>query len=146
MSYIPALQEFTGETATTMRCWCSIQFVIPRSLFDYYKRMDGAWSLHCPLGHTMVPAGQSEADKVRDELTREKHRAEQARAEADSWRRRNAVTDRQLSARKGQITKIKNRIARGVCPACNRTFENVGRHMATKHPTFAAPEPEHTHG
>jgi hypothetical protein len=28
-----------------------------------------------------------------------------------------------------------------VCPCCNRSFQNLRRHMATKHPEFNAPGP-----
>lgn len=39
-------------------------------------------------------------------------------------------------AQKGQNTRLKNRIAAGVCPCCNRSFQNVARHMAGQHPDF----------
>lgn len=31
---------------------------------------------------------------------------------------------------------LRNRAAAGVCPCCNRTFEQLGRHMTTKHPEY----------
>jgi hypothetical protein len=27
-------------------------------------------------------------------------------------------------------------VANGVCPCCNRTFQNLARHMAGKHPDY----------
>lgn len=33
-------------------------------------------------------------------------------------------------------TRIKNRVKNGVCPCCNRTFENLARHMQAKHSDF----------
>jgi hypothetical protein len=37
---------------------------------------------------------------------------------------------------------MRKRIQSGVCPCCNRTFENLGRHMKSKHPAFDyEPEP-----
>jgi hypothetical protein len=36
------------------------------------------------------------------------------------------------------VTKIKNRVGHGVCPCCTRSFQNLARHMASEHPTFAA--------
>ena len=32
------------------------------------------------------------------------------------------------------LTRVKNRVSRGVCPNCNRTFKDLARHMASKHP------------
>jgi hypothetical protein len=43
---------------------------------------------------------------------------------------------RGAAAQKGQKTRIKNRIARGVCPCCNRSFADLGAHMQQKHPHF----------
>lgn len=140
MSYDSITQSFTGTPATSVRCWCSIEFVIPRTLYEYYVRAAGKFSLHCPLGHGFIPSGKSEADKVRDELAREKHRTEQARAEAEHERAMRESADRGAAARKGQVTKMRNRIAHGVCPACNRTFADLARHMGGKHPMFAHTE------
>lgn len=140
MAYDIDTKEFTGTPAIAISCWCSIEFAIPRKLYDYYDRMDGAFSLHCPLGHKFIPS-KSSAQKLRDEIVREKSRADQALADAAWWRDRTeqantraTVAERQAAARKGQVTKIKNRIKNGVCPFCTRTFENVARHMATCHP------------
>lgn len=47
---------------------------------------------------------------------------------------------RQLSAARGQVTRIKNRVGNGVCPCCNRSFGNLHRHMQTKHPGWKKPE------
>lgn len=43
-----------------------------------------------------------------------------------------------MHAARGQVTRLKNRAAAGVCPCCNRTFHQLVRHMAAKHPDFAA--------
>lgn len=32
--------------------------------------------------------------------------------------------------------EIKKRVGNGVCPCCNRTFENLSRHMSCKHPEY----------
>jgi hypothetical protein len=48
------------------------------------------------------------------------------------------AAERRASAARGQVTKIKNCVGHGICPCCNRTFENQSRHMASQHPTFTA--------
>jgi len=52
-------------------------------------------------------------------------------------------TQRRLSAVKaeaktvsGKYQRMKKRVINGVCPCCNRSFENLARHMATKHAEF----------
>ncbi|HEX9950777.1 MAG TPA: hypothetical protein VGB53_03340 [Rubricoccaceae bacterium] len=37
---------------------------------------------------------------------------------------------RRAAAQKGAHTRTKKRIAAGVCPCCNRTFQDLARHMA----------------
>lgn len=37
---------------------------------------------------------------------------------------------------KAQTTRVKN----GVCPCCNRSFQNLKRHMNTKHPNWSENE------
>lgn len=41
---------------------------------------------------------------------------------------------------KAAHTRTKNRIAKGVCPCCSRTFLDLQRHMQTKHPDFTKQE------
>jgi len=52
-------------------------------------------------------------------------------------RERAERTERRLSAQKGVTTRIKNRVANGVCPCCKRSFTDLRRHMETKHPKYA---------
>jgi len=144
MSYDTLTNTFTGVAGTQISCWCGIAFAVPASLYAYFRRQNelkpGSFAIHCPMGHSMIPAGKTaaeiEAARLRDELAREKHRTEQAEANAKWWSDRKHATDRRLSAARGQITRIKNRVSHGVCPCCQRTFENLGRHMATKHPSW----------
>lgn len=137
MSYDVDAKRFTEQAAYTERCpVCFIEFVYPQSLENAFRART---QLHiwCPLGHELVTLGKTEADRLRDELTREKQRVEQARADAEFQRARKNMAYRQVAAQKGQVTKIKNRIAKGVCPSCNRTFSDLARHMGSKHPRFA---------
>lgn len=37
-----------------------------------------------------------------------------------------------------EAKRLKKRAANGVCPCCTRSFQNLRRHMATKHPDHAS--------
>lgn len=141
MSYDTIFKTFTGEPAASVHCLvCDVCFAVPQSLFDAWKARDRTY-VHCPgCGTSLSPAGKSEAETLRDELTREKHRAEQARADADYQRNRKEHEQRRASAARGQVTKIKNRVKNGVCPVCNRTFGDLARHMHGQHPQFGEAE------
>ena len=115
-----------GETC----CNCGIAFGMPDS-FMRQKRRDTT-NFFCPNGHPQHYA-VSEVDKLRKQLELQKAATEYERARAQR-------IDRQLVASRGQITRTKNRVANGVCPCCNRTFQDLGRHMTTKHCDYRTQE------
>jgi hypothetical protein len=121
---------------------CFIRFRVPKGFTE--RRRQDKRSFFCPNGHSMSYT-ENEADRLRRE--RDRLKQDQARLEdearmwqatADDQRRQREAAERQAAAARGQVTKLKNRAANGVCPCCNRTFQNLARHMATKHPTFMA--------
>ncbi len=121
------------------KCWkCKCQIWLPDELYHAAKASSSI-SIHCGYGHAGVfREGPTEADKLRQERDRlaqqiayKDDRIKELREQAEAEARRGA-------AARGQVTKIKNRIGHGVCPCCNRTFENLHRHMTTQHPTFTA--------
>jgi hypothetical protein len=83
---------------------------------------------YCPNGHCLSYA-EGEADKLRKQLEAE-------RARIEMFRRENQEKERTITSLKGQITKTRNRISKGICPCCNRSFVQLGRHMKTKHPDY----------
>ena len=85
----------------------------------------------CPSGHAQYYPGETKEEKLLKQLENERKRTEWAKQEVKNieLRRRAAV---------GQLTKVKKRISKGVCPCCNRSFENLQRHMGSKHPDYVA--------
>lgn len=123
------------------RCWCGIQHAVPQSLHDLQRRQhdekcrrDPIVAIYCPLGHRHYPAGESDREKVEKELNMAKAQLANSIARHDQTRAALRDTEKKLIAQKSAKTRLKNRISRGVCPCCNRSFENVRRHMETKHP------------
>ena len=109
-------------------------------------------TFHCPWGHPQVYAqGPTEAEKLRQQLAEAEKRVQTAKQNEAYYedRLRAETTQReyaqnQARAYKGVATRVKNRVGKGVCPCCNRTFANLHRHMAGQHPTFAADDlPNH---
>jgi len=129
------IAEYTG-ILVVVRCWCGIQHAVPESLHIEQRRKHddgGSLSIYCPRGHTYVPAGQSKAQILERQLTTERARHDQTREAL-----KHAEASRR--AEKAAKTKIRRRVANGVCPCCQRTFKDLAAHMKTKHPTFAAEE------
>ncbi len=80
--------------------------------------------------------GNSDEDRLRRELAAETARLDQVKADRDYQKRERTKVEKSLSATRGVVTRIKNRVAAGVCPCCTRHFTNLERHMAGQHPEF----------
>lgn len=105
---------------------CGIEFAVPEHWNN--KRHESGADFWCPNGHCLT-YGESAASKLR----RERNRLKQQLAEKDDA---IAHLERSRAATQGQVTKLKKRAKAGVCPCCNRTFQNLARHMQNKHPDF----------
>jgi hypothetical protein len=116
---------------------CGVVFGIPSTLER--RRRDDGGAFYCPNGHNLVFT-ESEVDKARKRAEQAEREAQWARTSRDSWRDQAQAAERRRAAVKGQLTKVKKRVAAGVCPGCNRTFQDLARHMAGKHPDYATKE------
>ena len=105
---------------------CHMLFAMP----SYLRRqcLDEKRTFYCPNGHDQVFC-TSETERLRRELKQERNWSRSLQSDVEYERRR-------LSATKGHMTRLKKRVAAGVCPCCNRTFQNLGRHMKGQHPEW----------
>lgn len=117
---------------------CGVPFGITR---DYeQRRREDHGSFFCPAGHSNVFKGKTDAERLREQLQRKE---QDLAAEVERRRRAEAAVQAEqfkTRAERAAKTKLKNRVGHGVCPCCKRSFENLRRHMASKHPEFTAPE------
>ena len=108
---------------------CSFEFGVSTYTWKRWERENTEF--YCPSCRGPMRHGsQSEADRLRAQARKLEH-------ERDMARRSAAAAKRRASAQKGQVTRLKKRAANGVCPCCNRTFQNLHRHMTSQHPDFA---------
>ena len=118
---------------------CGIAYGLPAGFIEARREDHKSWT--CPNGCVRhFPPGTSEADKLRKEVERLQQQRDLARQDRDWQREQRLTAERQRAAARGQVTKIKNRVAKGVCPCCNRSFANLAKHMAGQHPDYAAGE------
>lgn len=125
-----ALKEITIEP---VECGaCGVVFGLGSAFKN--ARLEDHQKFYCPNGCHVNWSGKTEAQRLEEQL-------DAARALAKRETNRRTAAERSAIAYKGHATRIRNRIANGVCPAgCNRHFENIQRHIATKHPEFTMPE------
>lgn len=120
-------------------CKCYIRFAIPAELDRHACEYSSAAhprnyvSITCPAGHKWHYTGRNEEQELARKLKDQRDRAGRLAHERDQAKASAA-------AHKGHNTRIRKRIANGICPCCNRTFKDVARHMKSQHPEFSQQE------
>lgn len=123
-----------NQRLTTETCYkCGIVFAVPQ----YFRktRQDDKQSFWCPNGHPQAYV-ESEADRLRKELEKEKRNTEWWRVHAESKDKTIKGQNIQLGKVRAKLHRTEVRASHGVCPCCNRSFVNMQRHMKTKHPDY----------
>lgn len=130
---------YAGETdLRIMTCpCCGVTYAMPARLqSNAYDRGHREIVWYCPNGHELGYNGPSETERAEQKATRESERATRLQARLDQ-------TEAALRGQKSRASRFKNdrdrerkRTAAGVCPCCDRTFQNLARHMAGQHPEF----------
>jgi len=92
------------------------------------KMLETGKTFYCPNGHSQYYAKSTEA-KLRE--AQERLREQIAYSSSLSHQLDGAL--KQVSIKKGVITRMRHRVQNGVCTECHRHFENLERHMKTKH-------------
>lgn len=107
---------------------CNVAFMMLSSMRDNLQESHERF--YCPqCGGNQYWPQESDTEKLERRLKFEKRRRESA--ERGEKYQANCAR-----AQKAAKTRIKNRIANGVCPCCNRTFKQLAAHMKRKHPDY----------
>jgi hypothetical protein len=110
---------------------CNIDFGIGDDFMR--RRREDHQNFYCPNGHSNVYNGKSDLEKERDRLARQ---LEFANTRATAAEDQAQTAERRRRAQKAANTRLKRRVANGVCPCCTRSFRDLQRHMETKHPGY----------
>lgn len=117
--------RLTGQTTMVTETCCACGVLFAMTVDFRTNRLRDREGFYCPNGHTQHYTGKTDAQKLEDAKARETALRDQLSAavhEAESVR--------------VALLRDRQRFANGVCPCCNRSFENVRRHMTTKHPDY----------
>jgi hypothetical protein len=140
-------EQFAASTSlTTVTCFtCKMTYAIPTSLYKSAKEWTGdrddgrGWKLCCPVGHTWWYIGKkTEAERLKEQLERERETRARVAADRDQYKA-DAKAQRARGTRyKNDRDRERRRAAQGVCPCCGRSFAQLKRHLAAKHPDYLA--------
>jgi hypothetical protein len=136
---MPVVTLDGGEFARATCPRCSVSYYLPHDLYQVAYRRRPEMSVWCPNGHTWVfSLGESELDmarrerdRLRQKLAEKDDEIRQAKAKEQEWHSKALAAGRESG-------RLKKRAAAGVCPCCNRTVQQMARHMKTAHPTYLA--------
>jgi len=114
-----------------MECSCGAVYGISK---DKYNRcLDTGDHWFCPNGcqRVFIKPRNSELKKQVEQLQLEVQRKQDY-----IYEKNHQITQLgyNLRAQKAAKTKIINRVKNGVCPCCNRTFQNLQNHFKSVHP------------
>jgi len=118
----------TVKLVTEECCACGILFAMPQQVNERLRTKGGTF--YCPNGHSQV---YTEPDI---EVLKRKLRAAENRSNTLESQLNGALDD--LATNKKELRNVKRRAHSGTCLHCRRHFENLERHMKTKHPKQVA--------
>lgn len=121
----PILRTYT-ETFDEIHCGsCGIIYYVPARWMKCKVAVNGHFC--CPNGCSRRFVGETDKDRA-NRLASELEAANSAKEFAN-----RRLADEQTRHAK-ELKRIGRRSNAGVCQKCHRTFNNVARHMKTKHP------------
>ena len=121
MGYALNKLETVNELGMTNCYSCGTPFGVEKQLMANLRENHNTF--YCPNGHAQSYVGKSEAEKLREQLSREQT---------------SLAIERNLRLEaENKMNRLKKRVGNGVCPCCKRSFSNLKRHMTCKHPKFS---------
>lgn len=124
--YVDGIEFVTEEC-----CNCGLPFAMTKDF--QRRRINDHKNFYCPSGHSQHYAGETEAKKLSKKLEQKQRQLEAAFGRA-------SLLERQRDELGKSYGKMRERIKNGVCPCCNRTFQNLLDHMRNEHPEFGSHE------
>ncbi|MGH8985209.1 MAG: hypothetical protein ACRDY6_15200 [Acidimicrobiia bacterium] len=139
-------ERFNMETTlVAVNCaTCGVLYAIPesfhRSALKYRGDTANGWKIVCPFGHEWWYVGETEKQKLREQLEAERTRRALAASQRDQARADARAQKAAKTRFKNQRDQERQKAHAGVCPVagCRRHFKDLRRHMQSKHPELPA--------
>jgi hypothetical protein len=133
---MPRTFQYT-ETLQVLECAdCGVTFAITGTYMS--ERRKDHKNFYCPSGHTNYYSQETEEEKLRKQLDKTERDRDWWKTNAQAESKRADHEEMRARGYKGNMVKIKHRVAKGICPACHRSFPQLTEHMRTEHPGFTS--------
>jgi len=116
-------------------CKCYTPFLVIDSAYRRWSEQGEGF--YCPYCGTSQHFTVSKVDALKKEISSMKRQLKSTKDSRDYWLSRHDEVERRRVAQKAATTRLKNRVKNGVCPCCNRSFQNLAKHMSVKHPNYS---------
>ena len=113
---------------------CGGSYALSAKYIAQRRQNGGYWN--CPYCKCSWGYGESEVDRLKKEVSEKENQINREQIRTRTAREDAQHQKNKLRAEKGAKTKLKKRIAAGVCPCCNRTFKQLANHMKNQHPEY----------
>jgi hypothetical protein len=137
VSWITAGLDF-GQDLKVMTCpTCSIVYAVPEQWRQERERDHRGWSCpnKCDLHYPREASPETKRIKQLEQaLEAERNRTADANRSRDWAQSRAKGANIAAGKAKAAARRLKERVAAGVCPCCQRTFKQLAAHMKSKHP------------
>jgi hypothetical protein len=127
--------NYITRLETTSCGVCGVPFAMPEDLLTRARQDKDEW-FWCPNGHKLHYS-EDENSRLRRERDTLKLRRDSLAAALTHEQDQRRSAERSAAAFKGQATRMRKRIGKGVCPCCHRSFKQVTAHMERMHPGYA---------
>ena len=119
---------------------CGHLMALPRTTTAQLRRSHDTF--FCPIcaDERHFP-GKSDLEVEREKTARAERLQKYAEEGRASARRATRAADHRARSYKGHLTRQRKRSVAGTCPCCNRTFQQLARHMKSKHPKYEEQTP-----
>lgn len=127
-------QFTTGTFYTCCKVGCGVIYAL-ESGYEDLRREDHA-VFYCPNGHGQSFSGEDKNTRItrlENEKRLEREKVERLERDAKILREEAFKANEKSKRLRTAIKKKSLRIKNGLCPHCDRSFENLQRHMTTKH-------------
>lgn len=112
---------------------CGGSYAITSRHFTQCRERGESWNCpYCRIGWGF--AGRGEIADLKQKLEQANRRADFLATHGQRMAEERDHEKRRAASIKGHLTRYRTRVGRGVCPCCNRSFENLRRHMESQHP------------
>ena len=117
---------------------CGIVFGMTQKTYERFN--EHRRSFCCPNGCERHFVGMTDIERAQEAQKKAEGIAAAERDRHARTKRELEHTEARRRGEKAAKTRLKKRIKGGVCPCCKRSFVQLTRHMATKHPEYAEDE------